>query len=569
MRGRRRRPLAALLVLGVALGLGSCAYFNELYNAQTAFEKAERAAARGERGTANQEYAYAVEKAAKSVRRSPDGRWADDALYLIGRSHFALGQHEKALAALERTLAVTGDREVRAGALSYLGAAELGRGRPGRALEHLDRALAGDVRTDAAEPLARLWRARARFELGDTAAGWEDLAVAARHDGVIGSDARLEALVRSLESEDPARAAAAVAALAVDERSRVISDTIRRLVEAASTRWGAGPARTMLLSLEDAPWPAGARDTMALFRARLAAEAADTAAALADARGVISGSTGTTAEEARVLVARLLLASVEDVGELEPVRSVLLPALARPQARALVQGMKTLDVLIERAASARQPLALFAAGELARDRLGAPVLARRLFTAMVDMAPGTEYAGKGILAALALSPPPAEEAALRSRLDAMEGNLYLRVEDGAGGSEEFRTTEERLDRVLATLVRVAERDAEKRDALVVQTIAQLDSARQAGVQDTVAMRCGVLLDSLAVVGVAGDSARAACIRSDSLRLDSIVAGQLRFADPDAPRTRRDTMPDTQRVVLRGGPLPPAGHPLWALLTPAP
>lgn len=569
MRRRPRGPLAALLVLGVALGLGSCAYFNELYNAQTAFEKAERAAARGEQGTANEEYAYAVEKAAKSVRRSPEGRWADDALYLIGRSHFALGQHEKALAALERTLAMTGDREVRAGALSYLGAAELGRGRPGRALERLDRALDDDVRTAAAEPLARLWRARARFELGDSAAGWEDLAVAARDEGVIGSDARLEALVRSLESEDPARAAAAVAALAVDERSRLISDTIRRLVESASRRWGAGPARAMLLSLEEAPWPAGARDTMALFRARLAAEAADTAAALADARGIISGSTGTTADEARVLVARLLLASAQDVGELEAVRSVLLPALARPETRTLVQGMKTLDVLIERAGSAHQPLALFAAGELARDRLGAPALARRLFTAMVDMAPDATYAGKAILAALELAPPPAEEAALRARLSGMEENFYVQVSAGGAAPEEFRTVEERLDRVLATMITAAERDAEKRDALVVQTIAQLDSARQAGVQDTVALRCGVLLDSLAVVGVAGDSVRAACIRSDTLRLDSIVAGQLRFGAPDSSRTRRDTLDDTVAAALHGGPVPRAGHPVWALLTPIP
>ncbi|HUH13994.1 MAG TPA: tetratricopeptide repeat protein [Longimicrobiales bacterium] len=569
---RPRHAAAGALVLYATLALGSCAYFNELYNAKTAFEKAERAVERGERGTANQQYATAVEKAAKSVRRAPEGRWAGEALYLIGRSHFALGQHEKARAALERTLEVTEDRERRAGALTYLGAANLGRGRPAAAIAHLDDALSPDIRTAAVEPLARLWRARARFELGERAGAWEDLAVAARADGVVGTDARLEALMRSLEADDPARAAEAAAALALDERSRLVSDSIRRLVQAGSVRWGAAPARAMLLSLADAPWPPGARDTMALFRARLAAEAADTAAALADARGVLSASTGVTAEAARVLVARLLLASAEDVSELEPVRSVLLPALGNADARALVQAMKTVDVLIERGGATRQPLALFAAAELARDRLGAPALARRLFTAMVDMAPGTAYAGKGVLAALALAPSPAEEAALRSRVEAMEGNFYLDVAAGGGTPpDEFRIVEERLDRVLATMVSAAERDAGQRDALVVQTIAQLDSARNAGVQDTVAARCGVLIDSLGVPGVEGDSARAACLRADTLRLDSIAAGQLRFADPDARRRgpRTDTVIDTPEVALRPGAMPPAGHPVWSLLSPAP
>src|SRR5690606_8159917 len=70
---RRAVPLA---VVG-ALGLSACAYFNALYNAKRLFAEAEAAAAKGQASVADASYSQAIEKAAKSLRKDPDGRWAD------------------------------------------------------------------------------------------------------------------------------------------------------------------------------------------------------------------------------------------------------------------------------------------------------------------------------------------------------------------------------------------------------------------------------------------------------------------------------------------------------------
>lgn len=562
----------ALLPLMALLLFGSCAYFNELYNAKRAFGEAERAEARGDLSTARQRYSVAVEKAAKSIRRSPDGRWADDAFFLIGRSHFSLGEHAKARAALLRALDATDDGRIRALSLTYLGAAELRLDRPEAALARLEEALSPRVRSDETEPVARLWRARAQFALGRPATAWEDLDVTVRSGGVIAREALLEQLGRAIEADQPDRAAAAVEGLARMDEARSEVDSIQALGLAAARQWGPVAARALLLPLAEAPWPGTTRDSIVLFRGRIALEAGDTASAIEDARAVFSAGSGTMAERARVLLARWELTRVEDVSDLEPIRSLLLPALAQQEARELVQTMKTLDVLLERARSARQPLALFAAAELARDRLGARTLARRLFVAAVDMAPQTSYAGKALLAALALQPPPAERSALEQRARSMGENFYLRVDAGEeAGEGEFQTVEERLDRVLSTMVSAAAREAERRDALVVQTITELDSLREAAALDSIAVQCGLLIDSLAVAGERGDSARAACVRSDTLRLDSLVQGLIRLpgdsATPGEPMDPDTTVPDTFPTSLGPGAAAP-GHPIWSLLSPA-
>ena len=83
--------LALLLVL-LTTPLAGCAYFNSYYNAQRSFAEAERAARRGESANATRAYLAAIDKAAVSYRKHPDSRWADDALLLVGRARFAVGE---------------------------------------------------------------------------------------------------------------------------------------------------------------------------------------------------------------------------------------------------------------------------------------------------------------------------------------------------------------------------------------------------------------------------------------------------------------------------------------------
>lgn len=169
-----RRHIAAALCCATAL---SCGYFNTMYNANQRFRAAERAAARGDSAAAVQAWTDAIAKAAASYRGHPDGRWADDALFLIGRARFALGETEAAEAAFLTLLEMPLEPGARAAALAWLGAAQVRLGAADDGLARLDSALAGPLDEDAAG-FARLWRARAAFELGRPDA-WAELDAAA------------------------------------------------------------------------------------------------------------------------------------------------------------------------------------------------------------------------------------------------------------------------------------------------------------------------------------------------------------------------------------------------------
>src|SRR5690606_8379921 len=122
-----------------------------------------RAAARGEAATATRAYEAAIEKAATSYRGHPDSRWADDALLLVGRSHFAMGEYDAARAALGRVREQTQDAGLRGLAGLYLGAALTAQGHPDSALAPLAEGLATDL-DDRHHAFGLLWRGRARLD---------------------------------------------------------------------------------------------------------------------------------------------------------------------------------------------------------------------------------------------------------------------------------------------------------------------------------------------------------------------------------------------------------------------
>src|SRR5690606_21868089 len=144
----------------LGLVVSACAYFNSLYNAKRHFAEAERAAAQGNPGAAYASYGLALEKAAKSLRQSPQGRWADDALFLIARSHFGRSDYPAARAALQRLVAETGDKRIRMGAHAYLGATEYRLANYHAAILHLDAAVEGGG--GSGDMLAFAHRVRAR-----------------------------------------------------------------------------------------------------------------------------------------------------------------------------------------------------------------------------------------------------------------------------------------------------------------------------------------------------------------------------------------------------------------------
>ncbi len=94
------------LFLIVLLFMGSCAYYNTFFNAKLNYDQAVKAQKKTKSssrlsGNIKQKYQKAIEKSWKLIKIYGDSnKYADDALLLIGKSYYQLGQYTKA----ERTL---------------------------------------------------------------------------------------------------------------------------------------------------------------------------------------------------------------------------------------------------------------------------------------------------------------------------------------------------------------------------------------------------------------------------------------------------------------------------------
>src|SRR5690606_10682858 len=298
--GGRDMRRGAVFAASLGLVVSACAYFNSLYNAKRHFAEAERAAAQGNPGAAYASYGLALEKAAKSLRQSPQGRWADDALFLIARSHFGRSDYPAARAALQRLVAETGDKRIRMGAHAYLGATEYRLANYHAAILHLDAAVEGGGGPGDMLAFAHLWRARAGFAIGDDDGGWADLEAESSAKGPIAREARIESARRSVEGDDTERARAAFATLLADANAHTFADSMRRLAGVAAARWGPNPARALLEGAADAPWPLTRRLVLTLYAGELAAAAGDMDAAEKAVDAVLSAATGSIVDRARI-----------------------------------------------------------------------------------------------------------------------------------------------------------------------------------------------------------------------------------------------------------------------------
>lgn len=450
------------LLLCVPL-LAGCVYFNALYNARQRLADGERARQAGRADEARAAYDDAVRKAASSYRREPDGRWADDALYVLGRAYLRQGRLVEARDALAEAVRITDDDNVREGASLYLGAALSLTGEPGRGLRLLNEAIrdlpAGPLRAEG-----HYWRARLLLGQGMADQGWWDLDRAAEEDPSLGVPAHLERLQWGVLRDDPVRAAEGAAALLALPQGAARVDSLGALVRRAERRWGPGPAAELLAPARGGSWPPVPRGEVLFLRARLLAEAGDTLAAESEA-GWVAGGVGDAAVDARLLLARIRIRRAVEVEDLGSARTVLLPAAGQAEVRALAEEIRTVELLCEWAVET--PEAYFAAAELARDALGAPILARHLFLAYAEAAPRGPWTGKALLATLALQGPSDEDVAIRGRLARMPGDPYVRESrngfSAAGGPSPLGRLERDLAARVEMLVERARAEARRRD----------------------------------------------------------------------------------------------------------
>lgn len=430
----------------LVLLLGGCVYYNAIYNAERAFLEGERLRGLGRDSLAAERYRDVVRKAAAGFRQEPAGPWADDALYLLGRARFRDGSLDEAAAALRDARERTDDPEVRHGAAVYLGAVEILRGDAQAGLEQLNEAMAA-LPEGPALAEGHLWRARVLVRGEYLGGAWWDLDRAAALDPAVRVPAALERIRWGIHHREAARAREGVERLLSYPEGGAWRDSLETLLHGAAEAWGVDESMSLLDAAPEAAWDRTERGRVRVARARLLHEAGAAARARDEAWDVASGI-GPAAAEARLLLARWELAAARDLVDAREVVPILLPAEEDPRVAGF---LARLAGMLDLADPGREdPLSLFAAGEVARDELGAPGLARGLFLAYADGVPEAPWVPKALLAALDVSGAEEDRAWIRGRLEGRAGSPYVLAARGSDAPG-LHVLEEELSRRIREL----------------------------------------------------------------------------------------------------------------------
>ena len=431
----RGLALAAMLPLFAA-----CTYYNSIYNAERVFHDAERERRAGRDSAAAVLYDDVVRKASEGYRRDPEGDWAYEALLLVGRARLRSGELRAARAAFETSLTLAADPDERLTAIAYLGVVAAQSGDADAAVRGLNEALAGSLpRGTTAE--GHLARGRILLSSSNPEAGLWDLDRAAEIDPALRLEASLDRIAWGVRTGERGRTAESMRYVFAIRGGGARVDTVLALARAAGSRWDAGTAADLLAPVDSSRWDRLSRDRAGLERARFLHAAGDTAAATRVARGVGRGL-GDVAAQAREQLARWLLAPARSLAEVYAARAILLPSADHPKVATMLAALDSLDELS--LAGVDEPLAWFAAAEVARERLASPFLARVLFLAYADRVPAEPWAPKALLAALELATGEGDRALLRGRLEAYTESPYVLAARGKPAAG-FEALEERLD----------------------------------------------------------------------------------------------------------------------------
>ena len=430
---RRGAPIAAAVAL-----LSACTHYNTLYNAERVYGDAERDRLAGRDSLALEQYREVVRKTSDAYRSSPDDERSAAVLYLLGRAQLRAGDPRAAAAALERGAEIASAPGLRPQMLVYLAVAQARIGDPEGAAATLDEALSASVGGEALAE-ARLLRGSLELTRGPSDVGWSDLAAAGSQPGVR-IEAGLDRLRLSIRHGERERAREALSVLMAERAAGERLDTIVALVRGARDKWGAAEAAGLFAIADGARWEQPHRGRAHLEHAKLLHAAGDSAGARVRAERVASGR-GPAAAEARLLLAHWRLGSARDLGAASSVRALLFPASNDMRVDSVLRALDELERFAGSGLDA--PLGWFAAAEVARDRLGAPVLARGFFLAYADIDASSVWAPKALLAALDVSPDEPERDWLLGRLEAHAGSPYVLAARG-GVPAELEALEEEL-----------------------------------------------------------------------------------------------------------------------------
>lgn len=401
----------AVLVFGAALSGSGCAYYNAMWSAERFAKDARRQEQRGQVAEARSSWARAAVKAESVVARHPKSRWADDALVLQAEGLSRAGSCAAAAAPILKAQETVRDPALRERVGLAAALCALSGGQPSRA----DAALSGALTSEDASR-----RSRAEYLAGEAAAMRLDYGGAVEHYRRSRVPAALPARARALLAAGRLVEAAAVVdtagSLSLPETERAA------LLAELGAAAGADAASQVLdehLRAARLPFAEQARLLIADGDRQLAEY--DAAAALVRYRQAFETASPGTAEAgiARVREQRALVARATEPEHLTGVIAEL-TRLTREGAGGGPGAQRLLDLVSDALAAGSTPGTRFRSIELARDSLGAPALAGRLFLDLAARDPASLYAPKALVAALPLLP---------ERRDSIVGVLDTRYGD--------------------------------------------------------------------------------------------------------------------------------------------
>ncbi|HEX3234492.1 MAG TPA: hypothetical protein VHR41_09875 [Gemmatimonadales bacterium] len=400
------RSLSKCCGLLAVLLLGGCVYYNGMYNANRLARSARKAERDGRTFEATNLWGQVVIRAESVSVRHPDSKYANQAAVLRGVALARLGQCGPAVSPLGHAALLAPGTQLAEEGILALGRCTLEAGDANaadlafiRVIDSRDPVRRREARLQHARVLrlaGRYQEAVTLFQESADPRAQEDLFLALAGAG---RKAEAFAVVDTLISRaDSTRSwddlVAALAGQSPGDASRLVDRLIEKRPPAPELR-----ARWLLDDAERLTLTDSARATRRLQEA------------------VQVGGNTVDARRARLRLMRRSLARVRSAAELGPV-SDSLQALSQSSGLA-VEEAAPLHLAVDRVrgvadsadvAAPQEDLRLFLVAEVARDSLGAPMLAATLFRRIVEGVPNSPYAPKALLAAQQLDSSWADTA---------------------------------------------------------------------------------------------------------------------------------------------------------------
>ncbi len=423
----------------VAPLLGGCVYYNGMYNANRLAGSARKAEREGRTYEANNLWGQVATKAESVVVRHPDSKYAEEAAVLRGVALARLGQCDEAMTPLTRISLASIKPELTEEAQLATGLCQIKLGNPA----------AGDIAfTQLLDSKAPVRRREARVQ----------------HARILREAGKYQEALSALEGvrdprAEPERLLALAGTRHVPEAMALADSLIARAD--TTTPWDSllatlgreNPASASTLVDRLAQLPKQVPETQArrLLEDGIRLSQTDTVRSVERLRAAIKiGGAGDAAGKASLYLIRGELRRVDRPEDLPPVRAAL-PPVAK-QYPTVAAEANQLGATLDRVSrtltsvtpdSAQGDLRLFLAAEAARDSIGAPRLAARIWQQIVEQWPLSPYAPKALLAAEQLDSTRGDSARmlLESRysdspyLAAIRGeadSAYKHLEDSLG-----------------------------------------------------------------------------------------------------------------------------------------